>query len=366
MMDAVVATVRQSTSSEISNYLDDILQKHRDPTILAQDLLFLLERLEHLGFLVNRLKSDLTPSQDFVHLGMHFLTHQSIVKLPLKRFDKILGAVQAVLSSQTTTPRVVSQVIGTCMAAAELIPLRRLRVRPLQWALTQMWSQSTDKWDDKMLITEELRLALHPWTQRHWMLRGVPLLPPTATISLCTDASAAGWGAHLLPEFQVCSGLWSPTDRQRHINELEMLAVYNALNVWRRRLQDQAVILLSDNSTVVAYLKNQGGTRSHRLYHLTSDVLLLCDSAQIHLTIRHIRGRLNVLADGLSRTQALPTEWTLHLEVFREIQKLFPQMEVDLFATRLTRQLPVFVSPVPDPLAMAVDGLALDWTGMDL
>jgi hypothetical protein len=138
MMDAVVATVRQSTSSEISNYLDDILQKHRDPTILAQDLLFLLERLQHLGFLINRLKSDLIPSQDFVHLGMHFLTHQSIVKLPLKRLDKILGPVQAVLSSQTTTPLVVSQVIDMCMAAAELIPLGRLRVRPLQWALTQM------------------------------------------------------------------------------------------------------------------------------------------------------------------------------------------------------------------------------------
>ena len=37
--------------------------------------------------------------------------------------------------------------------------------------------------------------------------------------------------------------------------------------------------------------------------------------------------------------------------------------QVDPFATRLNRQLPLFVSPYPDKSAWAVDALALDWTG---
>jgi len=37
---------------------------------------------------------------------------------------------------------------------------------------------------------------------------------------------------------------------------------------------------------------------------------------------------------------------------------------VDLFATRFNHRLPLFVSPVPDPLALAVDALSMDWEGM--
>jgi hypothetical protein len=366
LMDTVMADIRLHTSSEISSYLDDILQKHVDASVLTQDLQFLLQRLEELGFLINRLKSDLTPSQDFVHLGMHFRTDLALVKLPEKRVTKLLTAVQQMLAMTSTTPRHISKVIGLCAAAADLIPLGRLRVRPLQWALAKLWSPTSQDWDLTLPLSAELRHALLPWTLREWLERGVPLSPATATVSLCTDASQTGWGAHLLPEFITCSGRWTPEEQALHINELEMKAVRNALMLWKDRLRGQAIMLLSDNSTVVAYLRNQGGTHSFALYQLTMEILLLCDTAQIQLSVRHIPGRLNVLADGLSRGQALPTEWTLHKEVFLQVQSLYPGMQIDIFATRLNNRLQKFVSPVPDPLALAVDGLAVDWTGLDL
>lgn len=81
--------------------------------------------------------------------------------------------------------------------------------------------------------------------------------------------------------------------------------------------------------------------------------------------VRHIPGRLNVLADALSRTQALPTEWMLHPDAFAIVREAFPSMEVDLFATRFNQHLPAFVSPVPDPLAIAIDGLSWEWAHRD-
>ena len=39
--------------------------------------------------------------------------------------------------------------------------------------------------------------------------------------------------------------------------------------------------------------------------------------------------------------------------------------QIDLFATRLNNKLPLFVSPVPDPLATAVDALSLAWEDLD-
>ena len=37
---------------------------------------------------------------------------------------------------------------------------------------------------------------------------------------------------------------------------------------------------------------------------------------------------------------------------------------VDLFATRLNRRLPAFVSPMPDDLAWGTDALTFDWNGL--
>ena len=81
LVDAVVAVVRRSTTSQISNYLDDFLQKNQLATVLEHNLQILTGRTSALPQVqVNLLKSDLKPSMDFVHLGMHFLKHLDLVK----------------------------------------------------------------------------------------------------------------------------------------------------------------------------------------------------------------------------------------------------------------------------------------------
>ena len=50
--------------------------------------------------------------------------------------------------------------------------------------------------------------------------------------------------------------------------------------------------------------------------------------------------------------------------VFRICSK-WHQPQIDLFATRFNHKLPQFVSPVPDPLAVAVDALTLPWEDLD-
>ena len=81
---------------------------------------------------------------------------------------------------------------------------------------------------------------------------------------------------------------------------------------------------------------------------------------------RHIPGRLNVIADKLSRLgQTIQTEWSLLPEVFQQICNQWHRPQIDLFATRFNHKLPQFVSPVPDSLAVAVDALTLPWDDLD-
>ena len=51
------------------------------------------------------------------------------------------------------------------------------------------------------------------------------------------------------------------------------------------------------------------------------------------------------------------SDWMLNQQVFYKINQVFGPLEVDLFASRLTTQLPVFYSWRPDPSAKATDAL---------
>ena len=63
-----------------------------------------------------------------------------------------------------------------------------------------------------------------------------------------------------------------------------------------------------------------------------------------------------MLADVLSRTLTpVNTEWELLQSVFQAITLQWGSPHVDLFATSLNYKVQVFMSPVPDPKAYAVD-----------
>ena len=110
------------------------------------------------------------------------------------------------------------------------------------------------------------------------------------------------------------------------------------------------------------YINREGGMRSGPLCALLWRILTWCARNQVTLKARHIPGRLSVVADKLSRLdQTTQTEWSLLQEVFQAICNRWHRPQIDLFATRFNNKLPLFVSPVPDPLATAVDALSLPW-----
>ena len=115
------------------------------------------------------------------------------------------------------------------------------------------------------------------------------------------------------------------------------------------------------HTTVVAYINKEEGMKSGSLCVLLWRILSWCTRKQVTLRARHIPGRLNMIADKLSRLgQTIQTE-----EVFQAICSRSHQPQVNLFATRFNNKLPQFVSPVPDPQAWAVDALSLSWEDLD-
>ena len=107
--------------------------------------------------------------------------------------------------------------------------------------------------------------------------------------------------------------------------------------------------------------------RSGSLCALLWRLLSWCHPQGISLRARHILGQLNAIADKLSRhNQLIQTEWSLSQRVFNLLCSRWTQPHLDLFDTRFNHKLPKFVSPVPDPVAWAVDTMSLSWENLDV
>ena len=194
-------------------------------------------------------------------------------------------------------------------------------------------------------------------------MAGVPFLKPTHTREIFTDASLFGWGAHLGGD--TISGTWSAREALQHINWLELEAVLRALVHFQAALLNQSVLIATDNTTVVSYINAQGGTHSHILCCKAQELHLWAQQHNISIIARHIPGKLNVVADQLSRSdQVMPTEWSLNHRVFKALCHLWGTPQVDLFATRFNAKLATYMSPMPDPLALKTDALSQTWTAM--
>ena len=162
------------------------------------------------------------------------------------------------------------------------------------------------------------------------------------------------------------SGTWKTKEKNLHINVLEMLAVFYAFKILAKMLSTHTVIVMSDNSTVVAHLRKQGGTRSELLCYWTRRVLLLSEEWGVELKAKYIPGKKNVLADSLSRrNQIVHTEWMLKREIAQQIIHKWGCPRVDLFATSANKQMHCYFSPIKDEEAIGEDALSHSWQGLD-
>lgn len=112
----------------------------------------------------------------------------------------------------------------------------------------------------------------------------------------------------------------------------------------------------------VSILNNMGSSHSWGLNELNKEIWSWCIHRGIWLTIAHIPGKNNIVADRESRQHRSEIEWTLNQELYEEgICKLSVKPDIDFFASRLNYRLKPYLSYKPDPGAVAVDAFTVQW-----
>lgn len=354
-----IAIFLRSMGVRMIVYIDDILLMGDSPDQVENHLKALIYLLTGLGFVINIPKSITTPSQQIEYLGLLVNSSTLQLSLPGEKLHNIRLEIGQMRQKPHITARQLAQLIGKLQAASQAVFPAPLFYRSLQGDLQSALSTSQQDYNSLLSLSLPAQEELAWWQEKLALWNGKALLLRQETVIIRSDASRQGWGA-------VCKGSrtggpWSNLEQEMHINCLELLAATLAVQSFMKDQSGVSIRLQLDNQTAVAYINNMGGTVSPQLTNLSKALWMWALSKDIVLSAEYIPGETNCVADAESRTMRDRADWKLHSQIFNAINQELGPLEVDLFASRLSTQLPRFFSWRPDPLAEATDAFSQQW-----
>ncbi|CAJ0962706.1 unnamed protein product [Ranitomeya imitator] len=355
---AAVMAILHSRGVVVLPYLDDLLIKGPSFQACESSVHITLDSLSRLGWLINLDKSSPVPARRISFLGMILDTSRGLVLLPRSKAQALQQGARTLCHPRPRTIRFAMKILGKMVAAIEAVPFAQLHLRPLQQALLGNWDRSLPSLDRPCPLSPRVRQSLVWWTLGQSLLEGKSFLP-IRWLVVTTDASLLGWGAVFL--HHSAQGRWTVQESRLPINILEIRAIRLALSRFHTLLAGHPIRVQSDNVTAVAYINNQGGTRSRAAMQEVSHILRWAETNHSSISAVHIPGVENWAADFLSRQGLASGEWELHPEVFRQICLRWGTPDVDLMASRLNAKVHNFIARSRDPQAIGVDALIFPW-----
>ena len=208
-----------------------------------------------------------------------------------------------------------------------------------------------------MQLSYSAKQELGWWTQNIYSAYK-SLVDSEIDLVIHTDASKRGWG--ITDHENSSGGLWSTMECAQHINWLELKAIEIGIKSFYKK--HKHIQIFCDNTTAISYINNMGGMQSQECDSLSKEIWLWCCSREVWISAAFIAGKENKVADHNSRCFNEGTEWQLNPAIFTKIIKDFYKPDIDLFASRINKQLERYVSWKPDPEAEAVDAFCLNWS----
>ena len=314
------------------------------------------EILEKLGFKINEEKSELIPSHRLEFLGFIIDSERMTVSLTSEKIEKFNNTAKQLLVENTPIIRNVAALIGLMVAYTPGVEFGAAHYKFLETDKIKALRKNKGDFEKQMWVSKEGKEDIYWWLDNLENSRQIRLSDPD--LELFTDASLLGWGAHT--ETLQTGGKWHESELA-HINVLELKAILFGLKSLCR-FSNKHIKIRTDSTTALAYVKNMGGTKSTACMHETKNIWTWAQNNNCWLTIAHVPGVLNVLADLRSRCFRQQIEWSLSNELFDYVCKQFGTPDIDLFASRLNHKLQKYVSWEPDPDNWKTDAFSFVWT----
>ena len=102
-------------------YLDDWLLRSPNKSLLARQTSWLLDIIRRVGFVVNVAKSQLTPTQRLIHIGVEYHLDLGLMFPPMTRVQKFEDKISTLMSVPITTAYFFLSLLGLLSSATDAI-----------------------------------------------------------------------------------------------------------------------------------------------------------------------------------------------------------------------------------------------------
>ena len=343
-------------------YLDDICcigktYKECQKNVQITKLIF-----ESLGFVINNEKSSLTPSTSCKYLGFIINTELYHIRLTDTKKTYVTNEIIKFMAFRRCKIRCLAHLVGLLVSACPAVQYGWLYTKELERCKYLQLLKSNNNYDSYMNV------PLHIHQDLLWWLNAIknnvnPIRDERYLLEIFSDASKTGWGVACGEE--TANGRWGETEKDLHINLLELMAAFFGLKIFAKQLKNCQILLRIDNTTAISYVNRMGGIRFPHLNKITKELWQWCEEKNIHVFASYVSSKNNEIADAESRTTHPDIEWELSNDAFSNIVKMFSTPTIDLFASRLNKKCDLYVSWKRDPDAYAVNAFTLNWSNLN-
>ena len=222
-------------------------------------------------------------------------------RLPDDKLEKAWLLLLAFRSKQKITLKELQTLIGVLnFACSVVIPGRAFLRRLIDLTMGVL------KPHHNIRLTREIKLDLGVWLGFFLYFNGRSFFLADSFltgdyIQLYTDA-AGGIGSGTLCGPEWFCGKWPVAWRSFNVAVLELYPIMAAVHVWGEAWANKSVCFFTENEALVPMINNQTSLELHIMASLRP-LVLACLHFNINFAARHIPGRINTLADKLSRSQ---------------------------------------------------------------
>lgn len=277
-------------------YLDDflIIEPSFDRCLQAQNTL--IATLRSLGFSIawNKVEG---PSKSLVFLGVNIDTCRGYLELPPDKLLEFHHLIKDTLELRRLSLRQLQTLAGKLNWAAGVVRGGRTYLRRVLDVMRPLRASH-----HKALITEAMKEDLKWWDAFLRVFNGRRWVHPTSQwINVYVDASLKGGGMAWGSDWAYVN--WhseTPKAADAHINVKEVMAIAMAVRRWAPSWVNASVVMHTDNITARAAI-NKGTTKSSIAMKYVREIFWWATLFNIKLRAVHIPGRLNIVADAISR-----------------------------------------------------------------
>ena len=258
------------------------------------------EVFQRLGVPLNADKCE-GPSTVLVFLGIELDSVNQTARLPRYKLDRLLALLQSWRPKRSCTRRELESLIGSLHHACRVVQPGRTFLRRMIDLLCCFRHAN-----HPIRLNVEFRRDLHWWLSFVQEWNGVSFflsseLSPLPNLMVSSDASGSrGFGAVWKHNWFAIP--WSNFPSPPSIAFMELVPIVVAASVWGTSWSRLRVQFLCDNEAVV-YILNSGTSKAPDIMHLLRNLVLTACRCNFVFTAAHVPGRLNAVADALSRLQ---------------------------------------------------------------